>query len=113
MLWAFGSSPRSSATPWRTPVSQTERFSRPARRRAAALATTLALAGGTLALGMTAAVAGVTPPASGQAQQPRVVWAMTVTGRRVPVTKPAGPSTPVHPEKITHPGLDFMGSTVA
>ena len=62
---------------------------------------------------MTAAVAGVTPPASGQAQQPKVVWAMTVTGRRVPVTKPTGPSTPVHPEKITHPGLDFMGSTVA
>jgi GH25 family lysozyme M1 (1,4-beta-N-acetylmuramidase) len=38
---------------------------------------------------------------------------MTTSGRPVRVAKPAFVPTPVHPEKITHPRLDFMGSTVA
>ena len=38
---------------------------------------------------------------------------MTVTGHRVRLAKPRFVPTPVHPEKITHPGRDFMGSTVA
>jgi GH25 family lysozyme M1 (1,4-beta-N-acetylmuramidase) len=44
---------------------------------------------------------------------PAYVWARTVTGRWVRLAKPAFTPTPVHPEKITHPGRDFMGSTVA
>jgi len=31
----------------------------------------------------------------------------------VKVTRPRSVQTPVHPEKLTHPGRDFMGSTVA
>jgi GH25 family lysozyme M1 (1,4-beta-N-acetylmuramidase) len=42
----------------------------------------------------------------------RTVWAMTVSGRKVPVTPKFVP-TPVHPEKITHPGADSMGTVTA
>jgi GH25 family lysozyme M1 (1,4-beta-N-acetylmuramidase) len=108
-------------------VSLTGRISLPAlRRRTAVIATTLALTGGTLTLGATSALAGEVPPAGGtaaaqaqparqarQARQTSVVWAMTATGRRVPLAQPTFTRTPVHPEKITHPGRDFMGSTVA
>jgi GH25 family lysozyme M1 (1,4-beta-N-acetylmuramidase) len=38
-------------------------------------------------------------------------WATTVTGRRVPV-RPTNYPTPVNPEQITHPLLDYMGSTI-
>jgi GH25 family lysozyme M1 (1,4-beta-N-acetylmuramidase) len=82
------------------------------QRRAVAIAATLALAGGTLALGGTSAIAGTT--AQHASSHPKVSWARTVTGRSVQVTQPSSVSaTPVHPEKITHPRLDFMGSTVA
>jgi GH25 family lysozyme M1 (1,4-beta-N-acetylmuramidase) len=40
------------------------------------------------------------------------VWAMTVSGRKVPVMQKSFP-TPVHPEKITHPGGDSMGAVTA
>jgi GH25 family lysozyme M1 (1,4-beta-N-acetylmuramidase) len=39
-----------------------------------------------------------------------VVWAVTVSGQKVPVSKPVFTPTPVHPEKITHPGADYMGA---
>ncbi len=41
-------------------------------------------------------------------------WAVTVSGQRVMVAKPRFIPTPVHPERITHPGADSMGAvTVA
>ncbi len=86
------------------------------RHRTAATAATLALTGA-LALGASAADGSVTPPAGGSqgshSSHRNVVWAMTVTGHRVRLAKPRFVPTPVHPEKITHPGRDFMGSGVA
>jgi GH25 family lysozyme M1 (1,4-beta-N-acetylmuramidase) len=80
------------------------------RHRTTAIAATLALVGGTLAMSATVAQASVSAPAAGS--HAKVVWAMTASGRKVPLTKPTFIRTPVHPEKITHPRLDFMGSTV-
>jgi len=115
----------------RDPVSPTRRSGRSwLRHRAAATAATLALAGGTIALGPTAAQAMIAPgggshlalsgpaasrPAVGHpaTSSPAGVWARTVSGREVRVPRPRFTPTPVHPEKITHPLLDFMGSTVA
>jgi GH25 family lysozyme M1 (1,4-beta-N-acetylmuramidase) len=48
-----------------------------------------------------------------QATTAHVVWAKTVSGREVPISPPRFVATPIHPEKITHPGRDFLGSTVA
>jgi GH25 family lysozyme M1 (1,4-beta-N-acetylmuramidase) len=81
------------------------------RRRGAATAAAFALAGGLLATGATTAHASISVPSAGS--QSAVVWAMTASGRFVPVAKPNFAATPVHPERITHPGRDFMGSTVA
>jgi GH25 family lysozyme M1 (1,4-beta-N-acetylmuramidase) len=39
-------------------------------------------------------------------------WARTATGQIVSVTPTHG-VTPLHPQAITHPKLDFMGSTIA
>jgi GH25 family lysozyme M1 (1,4-beta-N-acetylmuramidase) len=75
-----------------------------------ATAAAVALIGGTAAAGTTAAQASITPPTGGS--HAKVVWARTVTGRYVRVPKPSSTSTPVRPEKITHPGRDFMGSTL-
>jgi GH25 family lysozyme M1 (1,4-beta-N-acetylmuramidase) len=47
---------------------------------------------------------------AGQATGP--AYARAMNGRLVQVSS-ARPVTPVHPEAITHPGSDFMGSTVA
>ncbi len=80
------------------------------RHRTAATVATLALFGGTVAAGTTAAEASV--PAQGGSSRPGAVWAMTASGRAVRVPKPRFTATPVHPEKITHPRLDFMGSTI-
>jgi GH25 family lysozyme M1 (1,4-beta-N-acetylmuramidase) len=78
---------------------------------------TLALTGGALALGLPAASASIAVPGpsapSARSSHPDYVWARTVTGRMVKVTRPRSAPTPVHPEKLTHPGRDFMGSTVA
>ncbi len=38
------------------------------------------------------------------------VWAADASGQKVPVPKPTFTPTPVHPEKITHPGTDYMGA---
>jgi GH25 family lysozyme M1 (1,4-beta-N-acetylmuramidase) len=81
------------------------------RRRTAAAAAALTVTGGALATGVTTAQAGVVP--SHRSTTSHIVWAMTVTGHEVPVAPPRSVATPVHPEKITHPGRDFMGSTVA
>jgi GH25 family lysozyme M1 (1,4-beta-N-acetylmuramidase) len=100
-------------------VPASERLRRSVRRRrTAALATALAVLGGALTLGLPSASASVIVLGGGAtahttAASPKVVWAMTVTGRWVRLTKPKFIPTPVHPEKITHPLLDFMGSTVA
>jgi GH25 family lysozyme M1 (1,4-beta-N-acetylmuramidase) len=93
-------------------VSQPE-HSAPAwlRRRGAATAAAFALVSGVIAAGATTAQASISVPAAGS--QSAVVWAMTASGRTVPVAKPTFAATPVHPERITHPGRDFMGSTVA
>lgn len=42
-----------------------------------------------------------------------VVWARTASGVKVPVAKPTFKPTPVHPEKLTHPGADSMGAVTA
>jgi GH25 family lysozyme M1 (1,4-beta-N-acetylmuramidase) len=81
------------------------------RHRTAATAATLALAAATLAVGATTAQAYVSVPAGGGSAN-ALVWATTVSGRAVPVAKPTFIPTPVHPEKLTHPGRDFAGSTV-
>jgi GH25 family lysozyme M1 (1,4-beta-N-acetylmuramidase) len=43
----------------------------------------------------------------------KTVWAVTVSGQKVRVPKPKFIPTPVHPEKITHPGSDYMGAVNA
>ena len=90
------------------------------RHRTATTAATIALAGGTLALGLQAANASIAVPGAKatsahrmHGSHPDVVWARTVSGRMVRLAKPRFAPTPVRPEKITHPGRDFMGSTVA
>jgi GH25 family lysozyme M1 (1,4-beta-N-acetylmuramidase) len=107
-------------------VSQPERSG--ARRRTAATAAALALIGGVLAAGAAPAHAEVVVPvgdttahivwgttAAGTAAPiaSNVVWAMTATGTSVPVVTPTFVSTPIRPERITHPKRDFLGSTVA
>jgi GH25 family lysozyme M1 (1,4-beta-N-acetylmuramidase) len=101
------------------------------RRRTAVAVTALAVMGGALTTGVTAAQAEIVTPdgssyvsmyasthasrhaSTNASTQAHVVYAMTATGQKVPVAKPTFAATPVHPEKITHPGRDFMGSTVA
>jgi GH25 family lysozyme M1 (1,4-beta-N-acetylmuramidase) len=80
------------------------------RRRTATTAAAIALISGTVVLSTTAAQASI--PAAGGSSHAPVVRAMTASGRAVPVAQPSSASTPVHPEKITHPRLDFMGSTI-
>jgi len=90
-------------------VLHSERPRKPALpRRTAALAATFALVSGALALSATAASATVSQPAA----HGRIVYARTVTGRRVRLAKPTFVRTPLHPEKITHPGRDYLGSTI-
>ena len=73
----------------------------------AALAAVVALATGVPGL---ASAAG--QPA-GAGSRPGAVWAVTASGQKVLVTKPKFIPTPVHPEKITHPGADYMGAVTA
>jgi GH25 family lysozyme M1 (1,4-beta-N-acetylmuramidase) len=64
-----------------------------------------------------AAIAGE-PGMTGPAGQPPpstvsragAVWAVNASGQKVPVTKPTFVPTPIHPEKLTHPGADYMGA---
>jgi GH25 family lysozyme M1 (1,4-beta-N-acetylmuramidase) len=95
------------------------------RHRTAAAAATLALTGGMIAAGAASAqalpwvpgtggsAAGARTAAGSGTAGPSFVWAKTVTGREVRVARPTFTATPIHPEKITHPGRDFLGSTVA
>jgi GH25 family lysozyme M1 (1,4-beta-N-acetylmuramidase) len=62
--------------------------------------------------GVSAHSTGVSTRTGGAPSKP-AVWAMTVTGHQVKVAQPTFIATPVHPEAITHPSRDFMGSTVA
>jgi GH25 family lysozyme M1 (1,4-beta-N-acetylmuramidase) len=78
---------------------------RTASHRAAAFAAS-ALLGTSLIAGIPAAHAAV---ADGQSS---ASWATTASGQRVAV-RPTNYPTPIHPEKITHPIDDFMGSTIA
>jgi GH25 family lysozyme M1 (1,4-beta-N-acetylmuramidase) len=93
------------------------------RHRIAAAATTLTLTGGLIAAGAASAQAlpwapGARGTSAGSAGAgsasagPSFAWARTVTGREVRVPKLTFISTPVHPEKLTHPGRDYMGSTI-
>jgi GH25 family lysozyme M1 (1,4-beta-N-acetylmuramidase) len=62
---------------------------------------------------LAAAVLGVVGPAgesAGAVSHGGTVWAVNALGRQVPVTKPTFTPTPVHPEKLTHPGADYMGA---
>jgi GH25 family lysozyme M1 (1,4-beta-N-acetylmuramidase) len=100
-------------------VSLSERPRKPVLpRRTAAIAAAFALVAGTLAVTGNAAEATTAPPtlAGGthaSASSPGAThWAITVTGRKVRVPKPRFIPTPLHPEKITHPGRDYMGSTI-
>jgi GH25 family lysozyme M1 (1,4-beta-N-acetylmuramidase) len=52
--------------------------------------------------------AGAPPPAAVSGPVP--VWAVNALGQKVPVTKPTFAPTPVQPEKLTHPGADYMGA---
>jgi GH25 family lysozyme M1 (1,4-beta-N-acetylmuramidase) len=58
------------------------------------------------------ALAGNGSQAAGHRSGTGTVWAMTVSGRKIPVSQKFIP-TPVHPEKITHPGADSMGTVTA
>ena len=81
----------------------TETTARPARRR---LAAATALCAAALAVGSAATAHAATADAAA------VSYARALNGQTVAVST-ARPSTPVHPEAITHPQLDYMGSTVA
>ena len=59
------------------------------------------------ALALTAATAATGQAAAGS----EVTYARAADGQMVAVST-ARPSTPVHPEAITHPQLDFMGSSI-
>jgi GH25 family lysozyme M1 (1,4-beta-N-acetylmuramidase) len=62
---------------------------------------------------LVAGVPAMTGPAgkpAGTGSRAGTVWAVNTSGREVPVTRPAFAPTPVHPEKITHPGADYMGA---
>jgi GH25 family lysozyme M1 (1,4-beta-N-acetylmuramidase) len=62
------------------------------------------------------ALPGLARPAgspAGAGSHTGAVWAVTVSGQRVLVPKPKFTPTPLHPEKITHPGADSMGAVTA
>jgi GH25 family lysozyme M1 (1,4-beta-N-acetylmuramidase) len=52
-------------------------------------------------------------PPAGQAPSAQTVWAATVSGRKVRLPPPKFIPTPVHPERITHPGADSMQTVTA
>jgi GH25 family lysozyme M1 (1,4-beta-N-acetylmuramidase) len=74
------------------------------RYSAAALTAAFTLAAGVP--GMSGQV-GLAP---GTVSRTGTVRAVTAAGRKAPVAKPVFIATPVHPEKITHPGADYMGA---
>ena len=89
----------------------------PIPRRLAAAASVLAVAAG-VACGASpaadAATSGLhTATAAAASSSTATGWAMTATGRKVALSKPVFPHTPVHPERITHPRTDYMGAVTA
>jgi GH25 family lysozyme M1 (1,4-beta-N-acetylmuramidase) len=77
----------------------------------AGVAAILLAAGAVAGTGASAAVTATTVTASAQAGPH--TWAYSsVTGKKVTVYKPTD-STPVHPERITHPQQDYMGAVTA
>ena len=89
----------------------------PAPRRLTAAASVLAVAAG-VACGTSpaadAATSGLHTAAAAAASTGTATgWAMTATGRKVALSKPVFTHTPVHPERITHPGKDYMGAVTA
>jgi GH25 family lysozyme M1 (1,4-beta-N-acetylmuramidase) len=80
-----------------------------ARRRLVTLAGRCLLAAVAAVFTLAAGMPGTAGPA-GAASHAGTVWAANALGRKVAVSKPAFAPTPVHPEKITHPGSDYMGA---
>jgi GH25 family lysozyme M1 (1,4-beta-N-acetylmuramidase) len=84
-----------------------------ASRRRIALAGRFSGAAVTVALTLAAAMPGMTSapvqPASG-ASTARASWVVNASGQHVRMAKPVFTPTPVHPERITHPGADDMGA---
>ena len=84
-----------------------------AYRRPGTLTGRYPLAAAAVVFALAAAVPGAAGPAGGPTapgSRKGTVWAVNALGRQVPVTKPAFTPTPVHPEKLTHPGADYMGA---
>jgi GH25 family lysozyme M1 (1,4-beta-N-acetylmuramidase) len=84
-----------------------------ASRRRVALVGGYAAAAVTVALTLGAGVPGMTSqpgrPASG-APAAGAFWVVNASRQKVRISKPVFTPTPVHPEKITHPGADYMGA---
>ena len=66
--------------------------------------------GGQSASGGTATRPAASPTSGASA---KTVWAATASGRKVPVPAPTFVPTPIHPEKLTHPGADSMQAVTA
>ena len=73
-------------------------------RRLVTLAARYPAAAVMISFTLAAGVPGMTGPSpSPSTTNGGAAWAVTVSGQKVPVTKPVFTPTPVHPEKITHP----------
>src|SRR6516164_6274058 len=82
-------------------------------RRPVTLAPRYPVAAAAIAFILAAGLPGTTGspgPSPSTASGAAVVWAVTASGQKVPVTKPVFTPTPVHPERITHPVADYMGA---
>ena len=82
-------------------------------RRLVSLAACYPVAAVAIAFTLAAGVPGATGPPGPSPSTTTgagVVWAVNASGQQVPVPKPVFTPTPVHPEKITHPGADDMGA---
>ena len=80
-------------------------------RRLVTLAARYPAAAVMISFTLAAGVPGMTGPSpSPSTTNGGAAWAVTVSGQKVPVTKPVFTPTPVHPEKITHPRADDMGA---
>lgn len=77
---------------------------------------TLAAAALALASAALASTALAACPGAARASEPapagQTVWARTASGRLVPLARPSFGQTPVRPERLAHPGRDFLGSSL-
>lgn len=88
----------------------------PTTRRIVMLPIFSRLAATASVLAAVGSVLGVTsPPARAALPDPHAttVWAATASGAKVAISKPVFTPTPVHPERITHPDADSMGTVTA